>query len=243
MKNEISVFVTSTNDEDCRQILDILSVQDDFNITGVEKDESGTIIKSEKLKPDVLVLDLKPPGMSADELAPIIHRRSPQTAIVMLCDRDEENYAGLALNAGISGFLLKDKDTDKLVPVIKIVSNGGYYISASIVARVFSASILAARFPEQKIEQRNDLHLTPTERGIVKYIAQGFSDDEIAEQMNLSAGTIKNSVTVIKRKTKLKNRVQIVIYSLVYGLIGFEQLDFVSKAPWLNDTASSAKEK
>jgi DNA-binding NarL/FixJ family response regulator len=242
MKNEISIFVTSKNDEDCGRILAILSEQNDFYIAGVEKDESGTIIKSERLKPDVLVLDLQPSGIGADELAPIIHRRSPKTAIVMLCDRDEENYAGLALKAGIAGFLLKEKDMDKLVSVIRIVYNGGCYISASIIIRVFNTATLTSGFSGFRIEQKNNRHIfSPTERGIVTDIAQGLSDEEIAKHLHFSAGTIRNCVTAIKRKTKLKNRVQIVVYSLAYGLINFEQLDFESKAPWKNEANTVEK--
>ena len=236
MKNEISIFVTSADDEECKRILAILSEQNDFRIAGVEKDESGAIIKSERLKPDVLVLDLPPPGMGADELAPIIHRRSPETAIIMLCDKDEEIYAGLALRAGISGFLLKEKDTDKLVPVIKIVFYGGCYISASILIRVFNAATFTNSFPGRIIEQKNSRQiLSPTERCIVTGIAQGLPDKEIAKRLHYSAGTIRNCVTAIKRKTKLKNRVQIVVHSLVYGLISFEQLGLGIRAPWIND--------
>jgi len=236
MKDLINIFVTSGHDEDCKRIIDILSDQNDFRIAGVEKDESGTIIKSERLKPDVLVLDLQPQGLGGEELAPIIHRRSPSTAIVMLCDKDEENYAGLALKAGISGFLLKEHDTDKLVPVIKIVSSGGYYISASIIIRVFSEVIFTRNFPGQIIGQKPHLlFLSPAERSIITYIAQGLSDKEIAKHLHLSAGAVKNCITAIKRKTKLKNRVQIVVYSLVYGLINFEQLRFGIKAPWINE--------
>ncbi|MDR1838003.1 MAG: response regulator transcription factor [Treponema sp.] len=240
MGNIIRIFVNSRYDEDRKRILDILSDQNDFRITGIEKDEAGTIIKSAQLKPDVLVLDLQPQGLGGEELAPIIHRRSPSTAIVMLCDKDEDDYAGLALKAGISGFLLKEYDTDKLVPVIKIVSSGGYYISASITIRVFSAVTFIHTFPGQITERRHTI-FSPAERGIVTDIAQGLSDEEIAKHLHFSTGTIKNCLTAIKRKTKLKNRVQIVVYSLIYGLISFEQLGFGIKAPWIND-ANTDKE-
>jgi DNA-binding NarL/FixJ family response regulator len=228
MRNEINIFVTSTDDEECKHILTILSEQDDFHIAGVEKDESGTIIKSERLKPDVLILDLQPPGLGGEELAPIIHRRSPQTAIVMLCDKDEENYAGLALKSGIAGFLLKEKDTDKLVPVIKIVFYGGYYVSAPIFIRVLNTVTFINGFQGRMMEQKTgSLIFSPAERGIITGIAQGFSDQEIAKHLNFSAGTVSNFVTAIKRKTKLKNRVQIAVYSLVYGLVNFDQLRFL----------------
>ena len=231
MGDTINLLVASWHDEYRSRILTALSGQNDFFITGVEKDESGTIIKSERLKPDVLILDLR---LGGEELAPIIHRRSPSTAIIMLCDKDEDDYAGLAIKAGISGFLLKEYDTDKLVPVIKIVSSGGYYISASITIRVFSAVTFIHTFPGQITERRHTI-FSPAERGIVTDIAQGLSDEEIAKHLHFSTGTIKNCLTAIKRKTKLKNRVQIVVYSLIYGLISFEQLRFGIKAPWIND--------
>jgi DNA-binding NarL/FixJ family response regulator len=224
MESLINIFVASGNDEDCKHIVNILSDQNDFRIAGVEKDESGTIIKSEKLKPDVLVLDLQPPMMSGEELAPIIHRRSPETAIVMLCNRDDDKYAGLALKAGISGFLLKNMDTDKLVPAVRIVSSGGYYISASIINSVFNAVIFHKQIPEQAQEE-NNLFFSPVERGIITDIASGLSDEEISNHLNYSIGTIRNCLTSIRRKTRLNNRVQIVIFSLVHGLISIDRFE------------------
>jgi len=220
MKNEISIFITSTDDETCTRLIDVLSEQKDFHIVGVEKDESGTIIKSERLKPDVMILDLQSSGLGADELAPIIHRRSPSTAIIMLCDKDEENYAGLALRSGISGFLLRETDMDKLVSVVRIVSSGGCYVSASIINRVFNALFFQN---QDGGYYKTEMFFTPVERGIITDLAHGLSDEETAEHLNYSVGTIRNCLSAIKRKTKLKTRVQIVIFSLVHGLININQ--------------------
>jgi len=201
-----------------------LSAQNDFYIVGIEKDETGTIIKSERLQPDILILDIQSQGIGGEKLAPIIHRRSPSTAIIMLSDRDDENYARLALKAGILGYLLKEKDTDILASVVKIVFSGGYYISASIINRFFSTTAFMLQFSEQETKQ-NHTFFSPAERGIVTDLAQGYSDPEIAKHLNYSTGTIKNYLTAIKRKIKLKNRVQIVVFSLIFGLIRLEHLD------------------
>jgi len=223
----INILVASRYEEVRKRILAAISGQKDFFIAGIAGDETGAIIKAERLKPNVLVLDIDTLGISGPEIAPIIHRRSPDTAIVVLCDKDEDNYAaGLALKAGISGFLLKETDMGILAPVIKIVFSGGYYFSAPITIRVFSAVTFMSLFPGQITENANRLSFSPTERGIVTDIALGLSDEEIAKHLNYSTGTIKNRVTAIKRKTKMKSRTQIVIYSLVYGLISFEQLGF-----------------
>ena len=198
-----------------------MSTQNDFHIAGIEKDETGTIIKSERLQPDILILDIQPQGMSGEELAPIIHRRSPSTVIIMLSDRDDENYARLAIKAGISGYLLKEKDTDILASVVKIVFSGGYYISTSIIVKFFSTTVFMGKFFEQEIEQNYKL-FSKTERSIVTDLARGYSDTEIADHLNFSKGTIKNYLVTIKNKLKLKNRIQIVVFSLLRGLISLE---------------------
>jgi two-component system response regulator NreC len=222
--NTTSILITSNDNEDFKCILNSLNSQNGLNIIGVENDETNTIIKSERLKPDVLILNLLNPIIDEAELAPIIHRKSPDTAIIIICDKEENEYAGKAIRAGILGFLLRNEDMNKILPAVIIVSLGGYYISASITINAINSITLVKQFPGQflKIKERYPL-FSSTERNIVEYIAKGFSDDEIACNLHISTGTIRNYMTSIKNKTKQKNRVQAVIFSLVHGLISIEQ--------------------
>jgi two-component system, NarL family, response regulator NreC len=226
MGNTTSILITSNDSGNLKCILDSLNSQNGLNIIGVENDETNTIIKSERLKPDVLILDLLQPVIDEAELAPIIHRRSPDTAIIMICDKDEDEYAGKAIRAGILGYLLRNEDMNKILPVVKIVSLGGYFISASITVKAINKITLVNQFPGQFLEIKEKYPVfSSTERNIVEYIAKGFSDDEIAYYLHLSAGTIRNYILAIKHKTKMKNRVQTVVFSLVNGLISLEQPD------------------
>jgi DNA-binding NarL/FixJ family response regulator len=241
MEKTVSILVTARNDHNIDNIIAAVSAQNDLQIIGVENDETGTIIKSERLKPDVLIMDLQSHEMDGVELVPIIHRRSPSTLIIIMCDRDENDYAAKALKAGVSGYMLREKDKNKLIPVIRIVILGGFYVSASITIRALDSFISTKQFPKQAIETNKQhkckkklLFLSPTERGIILDIAQGYSDNEIANHLNLSAGTIKNYLTAIKRKTKLNNRIQIVLYSLAAGLIKLEQLDILKTDNYQN---------
>ncbi|MDR0301870.1 MAG: response regulator transcription factor [Treponema sp.] len=224
-----SILIAARNDEDKKLITTAIAQQDELRIIGVEKDETGTIIKSEQLKPDILIMNLQQPEIDGTVLAPIIHRRSPDTSIIMMCDRDENDYAGTAIRAGISGFLLRKADMNKLLSAVKIVNMGGYYISASIIERASNSITFLKQIPDRFIDNQNHIKgnysFSPIERCIINEIAQGLSDEEIAEHLYCSAGSVKNCVTAIKRKTKLKNRMEIVVFSLVYGLIDFEQLD------------------
>ena len=227
MERIIDVLVSIKDDENRKLIISTISNEEDLRIIGIENDEAGIIIKSERLKPDVLIIDLQPPGMDQTELAAIIHRKSPDTSIIMMCDKDENVYAGKAIRAGISGYLLRKDDMDKLLHVVKIVNLGGYYISSSVILRAFKEISLTGQLPRQLTENNNSYtHFTRTERSIIACLAQGFSDEEIARNLNYNSGSIKNYVTGIKKKTNLKNRIQIVIFSIYYGIINFEQLDY-----------------
>ena len=243
MRAVINVVVTCGQDYDCKYIFDSLSDRAEFNIVSVEKDETGAIIRSANLKPDVLIISSQLPGMDEIELAPIIHRRSPSTAIVVIRENDEEDYASRAIKAGIMGILLKEADMDKLALAVKVVYSGGYYISASITSRVFGTVSMLHYFPGQIsgltkswLTNKTDYKFfSPAERRIIINIAQGLTDEEIAKYLHFSTGTIRNYMTAIRRKTKLKTRTQIVIYSLVYGLINFDQIDILKKTNKLDE--------
>jgi len=222
--NTTNILVTSNDNEDFKCILDSLDSQNGLNIIGVENDETHTIINSERLKPDVLILDLMQSVIDGAELAPIIHRRSPDTAIIMICDKDENEYAGKALRAGILGYLLRNADMNKILHAVRIVSLGGYFISTSITTKIIKTITLVKQFPGQFLENWEKYpEFSSTERSIVKCIAKGFSDNEIADYLHLSTGTIRNYMAVIKKKTKTNNRVRMVIFSLVHGLISLEE--------------------
>jgi DNA-binding NarL/FixJ family response regulator len=205
--DKIGILVASRNNEDRAKILAELSDKNDFSVVGAEKDESGTIIKSEKLKPDVLVIDFHQPGISGLEIAPMIRRRSPSTIIVLLFSNDDNS--SIIFNTGVSGYLSKEEDLKKIALVARAVHSGGYYFSSSIISTINQRNII----------EQTDKILTPAERGIVTLIAQGYSDKEIAKQINFSLGSVKNCVNAVKNKLKVKNREQMVAYSVMYGLI------------------------
>ena len=234
MEKSIDVLVFARNKENHERIFSAVSNMDDLQITGIETDETSTLIKTERLKPDVLIMDLQPPGLDALELAPIIHRRSPDTSIIMICSKDDDDYAGRALKAGIAGFLLRKEDMNKLPHIIKIVNLGGYYFSASIVKRALEKNTMINQFPNQVIKnftaikskhENIDSLFSNTELAVIKNITKGFSDKETAEYLNLSAGTVKNCLIAIKRKTKLRNRLHIALFSILCGLVDLEQVD------------------
>jgi DNA-binding NarL/FixJ family response regulator len=235
MNSTINILVVSRHEEDQKHILAALPEQMGFFIAGMEKDEASAIIKTERLKPDVIILDLQLSNTTGPNLVSMIKRRSPSTAIIILCDKDAADHEDFVLNSGVSGFLLKDKDMDKLAYIVKLVNLKGNYINDLILSRILNEVKYIKKFPGQlpakkpfanKSEEKYQTFFSPTERNIVTQMAQGHSDAEIAQNLNYSEGTIKNCLAAIKRKTNLNNRTQIVAFSLVFGLIQLNDLEF-----------------
>jgi len=221
----ILVLIAARCEEDQSRILAALPEHMGFVVAGIVKDESGAIIKAESLKPDILVLDLQLSGIYSLDLIRIVRRRSPSTSIIMICNNEKEEpsadvYANHAIIAGLSGFLIKEVDMDKLAYAARIIFMGGFYINESVIVKIFSMVSFTGQYSaicEYSI-------FSPSERGIVTLLAQGFTDAQIACELNLSIGSIRNCMTCIRQKTKMKSRVEIILYSVVSGLIYPEHL-------------------
>jgi len=226
MDDSITILVVSGKDDERKRIIGILSEQKEFIIVGEEKDEAGAIIRAEKLKPNILIIDIQPENKAGLELINIIRRKSPSSAIILLSENDENNYVCLAVKAGIAGFLLKNDDFNKLALIVKIIYLNGCYISGSISIKVFNTITFLSQFPDN-IKDQNLIFFSPAERSIVNDLAHGLSDDQIANHLHFSKGAVKNYLSVIKRRIKLKNRIQIVFYSLIFGLVNFDYIRFL----------------
>jgi DNA-binding NarL/FixJ family response regulator len=228
----ITIVIVCTNLKEREKIAGLLSAHHDFQIAAVGKDGYDALQSVKNLKPDVLIMDLHLPGIDAAEFAPILKRASPNTALMVLSNVDENHHAGRVVKAGIAAYLLKQEDMNKLAACVRLVCSGGYYISAPIIIRVFGAVSFLRYFPGQASGFSGFLDkygskippLSGSERGIITLLTQGFNINEIAKNLHLAEGTVRNCLTSIKRKIGAKNRIQIAIYALIYGLISFESL-------------------
>jgi DNA-binding NarL/FixJ family response regulator len=221
----INIVIICRLHKDREKIASLLSAHKDFHIAALGKDGYDALQAVENLSPDVIIMDLRLPGISAVELTPLVKRKSPHTAIMTLSSMDQNHVASSAIRSGISAYLLKQEDMDKLAACIRLVYSGGIYVSTSILNRVFSTVSALPGFPLKN--QPRSLPFSCSERGIISLLTQGFNDDEIAENLHLHQGTVRNRLADIRRKIGAKNRIQIVVYALIYGLISFESLYYL----------------
>ena len=214
----INITIVSKHQDDLKTIITLLAEQDDFHITNTGKDGYDALKSAMTQRPDIIIMDFSMEDIDSPDLAPIIKRNSPSTALIVLCSRDERDIVAKVFNAGISGYLLRQDGFNNLASSIRSVFYGGLYISKSVKTHAlhcFStpAGVFIARPGISRFS------FTPTEQSILYGITRGCTDREIAKNLNINIGSLRNCVNRIKKKTGLHNRSQIIIYALFTGII------------------------
>jgi DNA-binding NarL/FixJ family response regulator len=215
----ISITIASKHKDDRKTINTLLAGQGDFKIASAGADGYHAVRSSMTLKPDIIIMDYDMEDVNGLDIAPIIKRNSPLTDLIALCPDKECGVIDKALKAGIVGFLSWKKDLDKLVSAVRSVFYGGLYISE--LAKNQLLAKLGHIYTANPF--RRNL-LTMTEYNIFNGIILGQTDREIAENLNMSIGALRNCINKVKKKTGLRNRTQITVYALLSGIINLTKV-------------------
>ncbi|WP_405866734.1 response regulator transcription factor [Streptomyces sp. NBC_01515] len=171
-----------------------------------------------ELRPDVVLMDVRMPGMDGIEATRRIVQSGGRSRVLVLTTFDLDEYAYAALRAGASGFLLKDALPEELVAGIRAVAAGDAVISPGLTRKLIDA--FADRMPGRTAEQDRRLDaLTDREREVLTVMAAGWSNTEIAERLCLAESTVKSHVSRILAKIGARDRVQAVIFAYDAGLV------------------------
>ncbi|HEX6711968.1 MAG TPA: response regulator transcription factor [Thermoleophilaceae bacterium] len=187
----------------------LLDAAEDLDVVGEAGDVEETIRKVKAYKPDVLVLDLHMPGGPSLEAIPEMREASPDTRIVVLTMQDSAAFVREALRAGALGYVTKDAADDELVEAIRMAAGDQSYLHPRLGARL-------ATEPEQSGPPGD---LTEREAEILRLIALGHTNTEIAEQLYLSVRTVESHRAHIQQKLRLTKRAELVRYALEHGIV------------------------
>lgn len=185
----------------------------ELHVTGEASNGKEAISLCEVNAFDIVVLDIRMPEMDGLEAARIIHSRWPKCKILMLTTFNDDEYALQALKNGANGYMLKDAEPEELIRAIRSCLSGGLSLQDHVAAKVMP------RLIKQTEVKEVDPSLTPREIEIIKRIGEGRSNKEIAEELFLSIGTVKNNITVILDKLQLRDRTQIAIYAIRHNIV------------------------
>ncbi|WP_368652035.1 response regulator [Ornithinibacillus sp. 4-3] len=163
---------------------------------------------------DVIFMDIRMPDMNGIEATRKIKKQYPEIYIVMLTTFNDDDYALEALNEGASGFLLKTSDGSKLIEAVYSVMNGGLVLHDEVSAKVVPKLLEQTK----KTVSTMGIELTDREKAITRQIGQGKTNKEIAAELHLSVGTVKNHISVILQKTDSRDRTQLAIYAVKHHI-------------------------
>ena len=196
----------------------ILEQEPDLDVVGEAADAPAAVALARAAAPDVLLMDVQMPGQDGIEATRAVLDAAPGTRVLMLTTFDLDEYVYRALRAGASGFLLKDMAGEEIVAAVRQAAQGSDNLLAPSVVRRLVGRFTQA--PRPGADESRLATLTQREREVLRLIATGMSNSEIADHMTVAPTTVKTHVARILMKLGLRDRVQAVIVAYETGLVG-----------------------
>ncbi|MER6944155.1 response regulator transcription factor [Nonomuraea sp. NPDC000554] len=194
----------------------VIAGSPDVDVVGEAGTGTQAIQLARELRPDVVLMDIRMPGMDGIEATQVITAGSPAARVVILTTFDDDDNVYAALRAGASGFLVKDMALDDILAAVHVVAAGDALIAPSVTRRLIEE--FAGR-PEPVPQRRELAGVTGREREVLTLVGRGLSNGEIAAQLHISAGTAKAHVGSLLTKLGARDRVQLVIVAYESGLV------------------------
>jgi DNA-binding NarL/FixJ family response regulator len=190
---------------------------EDIEVVGEAGTGAEAVRLTEQLAPDVVVMDIRMPGIDGIEATSTITASSSTARVLVLTTFDDDDYVYGALRAGASGFLVKDMALDDIIGAVRVVAAGDALIAPSVTRRLIHD--FASYRPEPAREQRELTGITGREREVLTLVGSGLSNAEIAAELHISVATAKTYLTRLFTKLDARDRVQLVILAYEAGLV------------------------
>lgn len=194
----------------------ILESEPDLVVVDEAADGAQAVRIAKRERPDVVLMDVRMPEMDGLEATRLISSDLDEVRVIVLTTFDIDEYVYGALRAGASGFLLKDAPADDLVAAIRVVAGGDALLAPSVTRRIIER-FAAGPDPDRSIEGLDDL--TDRETEVLRLLARGLSNSEIAEELFVSEATVKTHVSHVLTKLGVRDRVQAVVAAYESGLV------------------------
>lgn len=188
--------------------------KDLVEVVGEAETGEEAIRLAERLKPDVILMDIFMPQVDGLQAAKVIHARFPEIAIVILTSSERDGHLYEAVQLGVSGYLLKSLDAEELFNMINGVTQG-----EAAMTRAMATRLLKGVASRMVTEDRGESPLTERELLVLRLVASGASNPQIAESLSISVNTVKSHLKNILEKLQLENRTQAATYALKHGLV------------------------
>lgn len=190
----------------------VLEAEDDIEVVAEAPDARNAIFEARAQQPDVILLDVVMPGRSGIDAIPDLLKEAPETKVLVLSMQDDPAYVREAFGAGASGYVLKEAADAEVVTAVREVANGQRYVHPTLGARLVAAEAEErARADEDPLSER--------EHEILRLLALGHTNQEIAGQLYLSVRTVETHRAHIMQKLRISTRAELVRYALEQGML------------------------
>ncbi len=190
----------------------LLDGQEDVEVVGEAGNAKDAVFRARALKPDVILLDMVMPGESGLEVLPKLLKESTGTKVLVLSMQDDPSYVREAFAAGASGYVLKEAADEEVVSAVREIAGGGRYVHPALGAR-----LVAAEAAERAAAEADPL--SEREREVLRLLALGHTNQEIAQRLYISVRTAESHRAHIMQKLRLSTRAELVRYALSQGLL------------------------
>ena len=196
----------------------ILETEDDFRIIGEAATGREALRYALETRPDVVLMDIQMPELDGVAATKAILAEVPEVRVIILTMYRQDTYVFEAIKAGARGYLLKDADANDLISAIRRVRSGETLLNAEMASSILDEfkKVKAEQLPEHPEHKLSEL--TEREADILRLLAQGVSNQEIAEALDVSEKTVRNRLSEIFSKLRLNNRTQAALYALREGI-------------------------
>jgi two-component system, NarL family, response regulator NreC len=194
----------------------LLSSESDIQVVGQADDGAAAVDMAARLHPDVVLMDIAMPELDGMAATRQIKAASPETRILVLTMHRSDEYFFEMLKAGASGYVLKAAETDELIAAIRVVARGDAFLFPAMAKKLVQDYV--SRFGE--VEASGQPSLTPREKEILRLVAKGYSNKEIAEHLVLSPSTVHSHRTNLMKKLNLSTQHGLIDYARGQGWVG-----------------------
>lgn len=193
----------------------MVGAEPDMSVVGQAGDSDTAVALAASLRPDVVLMDVRMPGAGGLAATSRITADVPSTRVVVLTTFDLDEYVFAALRAGAAGFLLKDADPERVIDAVRLAARGDALLDPAVTGR------LIGRFADGPgpAEAERLAALTPRETEVLRQVARGLSNAEVAAELGIGPATVKDHVAAVLGKLAVRDRVQATIFAYESGLI------------------------
>ena len=192
----------------------LLKLEKDIEVLGQAQDGAEAVALVERTHPDLVLMDLKMPGLNGIEATRQIRAAYPQVKVLVLTTYDDDEWVFDAIRAGASGYLLKDTPREEVIKAIRGTVAGKTYLDPSVAGKLLHQVADKQVHPSTLLTDK----LTEREADVLRLVARGFTNADIAERLHLSEGTVRNHVSGIFAKLEVSDRTQAAVIAIQHGL-------------------------